>query len=197
MSNVHFPGACLDRISELCRHKWVICLHWLQSLCSETVTHFDGCVTAHLQSLLLWRQGVDDSDPPGFGRESSHLVAFVLPPWLAKVGGPVAARSSGGHVNKAASRGVVPHALGLRIHKLEDLRRVYGVRLDLFRSLLPDGLMFSWTFLHPQSQGRTSCWCLFLQTPWLAGGGRHLPTNRTCVTWFEQWPICMHSPSYC
>lgn len=141
--------------------------------------YFDGCVTAHLQSLLLWGQGVDDSDPPGFGREQSHLVALVLPPRLAKVGGPVAARSSRGHMHKAASRGVVPHALGLRIHKLEDLRRVDGVRLDLFEYMPPDWLVFSWTFLHPQYQGQTSCWCLFLQTPWLAGGGHHLHTNQT------------------
>lgn len=116
----------------------VISLQRPQSLCFDTIpqsgSFFDGqshaFVTAHLQSLLLRRQGVDDSDPPGFSREPSHLVALVLPPRLAKVGGPVAAGSSGGHVHKAAPGGVVPHALGLRIHKLEDLRRVYGVRRD-------------------------------------------------------------------
>lgn len=123
------PGARLSRSSELCRLKWV-----KDCFVDIERPYFDcqtiGCVTADLQSLLLWRQGVDDSDPPGFSRESSHLVALVPPPWLAKVGGPVAARSSGWHVHKAASRGVVPHALRLRIHKLEDLRRVGWVRWE-------------------------------------------------------------------
>lgn len=95
-------------------------------------------VTVYLQSLLLWCQCVDDSDPPGFGWQSSHLVALVLPPRLAEVSGPVTAGSSRGDMHKAAPGGVVPHTLGLGIHIFEDLRRDDMVRWEQFWKLLAD-----------------------------------------------------------
>lgn len=50
-------------------------------------------------------------------------------------------------MHKAAPGGVVPHALGVRIHKLEDLRRVYWVRWDLIWELLPDQSLFSCSYI--------------------------------------------------
>lgn len=77
---------------------------------------------AHLQLLLLRRQHVDDADPPAFGRQPSHLVALVRPPGLADVRVPVRAGASRGHVHKAPPGGVVPDALGQRVHAPADLR---------------------------------------------------------------------------
>lgn len=77
--------------------------------------------TAHLHPLLLRSQRVDDSDPPGFRRQQSHLIASVPPPGLPDVSGPVGARAGGGHVHETPPGGVVPGAVGLWIHTLLDL----------------------------------------------------------------------------
>lgn len=79
-------------------------------------------VRTDLQSLLLRRQRVDDPDPPGFGGQQPHLVAFVRPPGLADVTGPVGARAGGGHVHEAAPGRVVPHAVGQGVYVFLDLR---------------------------------------------------------------------------
>lgn len=78
--------------------------------------------SVHLQSLFLRRQRVDESYPPGFVRQLSHLVARVLPPRLADVTVPVGARPGGGHMHEAPPGGVVPCAMSQWVHEPQDLR---------------------------------------------------------------------------
>lgn len=77
---------------------------------------------AHLHPLLLWRQRVDDSYPPGFSRQQPHLVSAISPPRLSDVAVPVGARTGGGDVQETPPGGVVRHTAGQRVHVLQDLR---------------------------------------------------------------------------
>ena len=91
-------------------------------LSSDPLPRMHPVRSVHLQLLLLWRLRVDDSYPPGFSGQQSHLVALILPPGLAKVVGPIGAGAGRGDVHEAPPGGVVPHTVTQWFHMFQDLR---------------------------------------------------------------------------
>lgn len=60
--------------------------------------------------MILGGKGVDDTDVPGFGGQSTHIILGISPPGLTKVIGPVRARKRRWDMQKSSLGGVVLEA---------------------------------------------------------------------------------------